>query len=166
LLDLYVKQNDQKMKRKWSSLSDSIDSMIALKLQKSRIGVFCKLHLHSKIWKYFKNGYYDSMNKALETKLQFYCNELVTLKQPDVTQFRVVNQLLMSLFHSPVMDKPGFRILQNRIQELRKQERERDAITQRNYLLMDKKRGVDTESFMNNIYTLPPELFYKVYKYL
>ena len=154
------------MKREWQSLSDSVDNMVAAKLHKAHIGVFTKCHLHAKIWNYFKHGSYDSMNEALKEKLKFYCKDLVTLKQPDVTRFRVVNQLLMNLFHTPVMEKSGFCILQARIRELRKQERERDKVIERNYWLVEKNRGTETDSFMNNIYTLPPELFKHVHKFL
>jgi len=140
--------------------------MIAEKLKKGRVSVFAKFHMHAKIWRFFKHDRCDEMNNELSNRLRFYCKELVTLQKHNITAFRKVNQLLSNLFHSPRIVKQGFRIIQERIRELKKQERARNAVIRRNYLLVDMQRGEENDSFMKNIYTLPPELFNYIYKFL
>lgn len=155
------------MKRSWQTLSDNIDRMVATKRQKGRVSIFKTAHLHAKIWRFFRQGGTDEMNEALKIKLQFYCNDLVSLRKPDIAGFRQVNNLLTTLFHHPFIVKCGFQILQERIRELRKIEKERNKIIQRNYLLVDKQRGVaSVDGVMNKIYHLPHELFKTIFTYL
>jgi len=107
------------------------------------------------------------MSEELGKQLRFYCNDLVTLQTPDITAFRNVNRLLSSLFHSSYIANPGFRILQDRIRELRRLERERNKIIQRNYLLVDQHRGEEQEDkLMNKTYALPHEIFKNIFLFL
>ena len=153
------------MKRPWGSISSKIEAMIAAKRQNTRIKVYSKCLLHATIWKHFNST--DRMDEELHKQLLFHCNDLVTLQKPDIASFQRVNQLLMNLFHSPRMVKPGFKILQDRIRELRKTELERNKTIQRNYLLQDKRRGGEQESeTMMRVYQLPPELFNVLVAYL
>lgn len=155
------------MKRSWKSLSDSIDRMVATKRQKGRVSIFKTAHLHAKIWRFFRQGGSDEMNEELNRKLRFYCRDLVSLRKPDIAGFRQVNHLLTTLFHHPFINKCGFQILQDRIRELRRIEDERNKIIKRNYLLVDKQRGMaSVDGVMNKIYNLPPELFKTIFAYL
>jgi len=155
------------MKRSWESLSSSIEKMVARKKQKGRVPIFKTAQLHAKIWIFFRNGRYDNMNDELDRQLRFYCNDLVTLRKPDISSFRQVNNLLTTLFHSPRVIKPGFQILQDRIRELRRIENVRNKIIQRNYLLGDQQRGTETtDDVMSRVYALPPEVFKILFCYL
>ena len=155
------------MKRKWNSISKSIDYLVSKRLNNRRTSVFKTAHLHAKIWRFFKNGTRKQMEEELAVKLNFYCNELITLKKQEIVFFRNVNNLMNVLFHRSEMVKPGYKILRERLRVVRKLGIERNQVLVRNYLLNDKQRGnCPVSGIISKLYRIPPELFGKILTYL
>ena len=155
------------MKRKWEKLNVSIDRMVAAKKRNVRVSVFNKLILHAKIWNFFKEGTRIDMGEELDRQLRFHCNDVITVRSRDISSFREINRLLTTLFHNSRMVKNGFKILQERIREIRRIEKERNYELLRNYLLADEQRGYEkSDALMEKIYLLPPEIFKHIHHYL
>jgi len=140
--------------------------MISKVLRHERVLAYDKLLLHAQIWTHFKDGRYKPLQEQYEKLLQFYATDLMTLRTKKIRSFKKVNRLLTSLFHTPRLERAGFRILQQRLRLLRTIERERNAIMERNYLLYDKYRGFCNDDFLKNVYRIPPELFKSIFDYL
>ena len=154
------------MNRSWQSLRQKIDKMISKVLRHERVSTYNKLLLHGLIWTHFKNGRYKPLQEQYEKLLTFYVSDLMTLRTKKIRSFKKVNRLLTSLFHSPRLERAGFRILQQRLRLLRSIERERNEEMERNYLLYDKHRGFCNDDFFKKLYRIPPELFKTIFDYL